>query len=222
MKIVIPGEKIKSIEKEKFKNYKIINCFTKEKNKKIEIYSKFYGILNDNNKEKIIEVIPINGKYLPKIGDFVIGKIKEVMPNMWIIDINSPFSATLLLKDAFNERIDVEKVDLSKFYDINDIIFGKITNITRNKTVRISLKSSPQKKLKNGLIIEINNILNHWLIQNKEKILERLKKKEIEIVIGKNRLIWVKGKKEILSKLVRILKNMEKTMNFDLKKLDNL
>ncbi|HIQ51405.1 MAG TPA: hypothetical protein EYH54_05550 [Nautiliaceae bacterium] len=222
MKIVVPGEKIKILNKEDLKNYKIINCFIKEKNKKFEVYSKFWGILNEKEREKIIEIIPINGKYLPAIGDFVIGKVKEVLPNMWIIDINSPFLATLLLKDALNERVDFEKTDLSKFYDINDLVFGKIEGITRNKTIRISLKSSSQKKLDNGLLVEINNILNYWLIQNKEKIREKLKKKKIEIIIGKNRLIWIKGKKEILSKLVKILKNMERTMNFDLSAFEKL
>jgi exosome complex component RRP4 len=220
MNLVIPGEKIKSISKKDFNNYKIINCYTKEKNNKIEIYSKFYGILN---KEKnLIEVIPINGKYMPNIGDFVIGIIKEVLPNMWILNINSPFSATLLLKDAFNEKIDSDKSDLSKFYDIGDVVLGKIVNITRNKTVRISLKSSPRKKLEGGFLIEINNILNYWILQNREEILNILERRNIELFIGKNRLMWVKGPKDKVIKLLKLIKEIEKTLKLDIDKFKEI
>jgi len=222
MKIVIPGEKIKIIKKDLFKDYNLVNCYFKEKNDKVEVYSKFYGVLNENKKEKIIEIIPINGKYLPNIGDFVIAKVKEVMPNMWILDINSSFSATLLLKDAFNERIDIEKVDLSKFYDIGDLVFGKIINITRNKTVRISLKSSSQKKLKNGVVIEVNNILNNWMLLNKDKIINVFKEKNIDILIGKNRLIWLKGNKNKIGKIIKITKELERTLNFDLNVFESI
>jgi exosome complex component RRP4 len=182
--IVYPGQIITDYKE----GLELEGCFIEDN----KVISKYYGIVEISDNK--IKVVPLGGVYIPKIGDYVIGEIMEVMPNMWLVNIKSPFTATILLKDAFNERIDPEKTDLSSFYDVGDLVYGKINNITRNKTVRFSLRDSPKKKLKGGLLIEIHPNRVPKVIGKKGKTINMIEEKlNVEIIVGRNGLIWIKG-----------------------------
>ncbi len=160
----------------------------KENNKFI---SKFYGVVDLKNR--ILKVKPLNKQYLPEEGDIVIGEIKEVMPTSWVVDINSPFFALLFLRDAINEKVNPDDIDLSAIYDVGDLIVGKIIKITRNKTVRISVKNNYIKKLgKEGLVFFVSPARVSDISFN----LDSLKKKFnlVDLIVGKNGVIWVKGR----------------------------
>jgi len=181
---------------------------------KNEIISKFYGIVEI--KEDLIKVIPLNKQYLPEEGDLVIGEIKEVMPTSWLVDINSPFSAVLFLRDAVGERLNPDEVDLSKIYDVGDLIVAKIIKVTRNKTVRVSVKDSPNKKLKEGLIIFISPAKVAKILGKKGKNINELKEKtNVDIIVGQNGVIWIKGKSRKEELVVsKIIKEIENTLDF--------
>ena len=48
--------------------------------------------------------IPLKSKYVPKKGDVVIGKIKDVRFSMWDVDINSPYSGILPAFEVFGRE----------------------------------------------------------------------------------------------------------------------
>lgn len=52
-----------------------------------KVCSSLMGRVSLRNKK--IRVIPFKSKYVPKKGDVVIGKIKDVRFSMWDVDINS-------------------------------------------------------------------------------------------------------------------------------------
>ncbi len=213
--IVYPGEILAEDE-----NLEIDGAFVEDN----KIISKYYGIVEVN--ENKIKVIPLSGVYLPKIGDYVIGEIAEVLPNTWLVNIKSPFMATILLKDAFSERIDPDKVDLSSYYDVGDLVYGKIVNVTRNKTVRLSLRDSPKKKLKGGLLIEVHPNRVPKIIGKKGATINSLIDKfNVEIIVGRNGLVWIKGenRKDELkaAEIIRLIDKYshEKNLNEKIKEI---
>ncbi len=179
-----------------------------------EIISKFYGIVEI--KDNTIRVIPLNKQYLPEEGDLVIGEIKEVMPTSWLVDINSPFSAVLFLRDAVSERLNPDEVDLSKIYDVGDVILAKVIRVTRNKTVRVSVKDSPIKKLKGGLITFVSPAKVAKILGKKGKNVNELKEKtNTEIIVGQNGVVWIKGesrKDELF--VAKIIQEIENSLDF--------
>ena len=68
-----------------------------------KIISSKLGIISIN--KNIIKVIPLTGRYMPKVDDIVIGRIIEIGFYGWSVDIGSAYPATLSIRDA-SEFID--------------------------------------------------------------------------------------------------------------------
>jgi exosome complex component RRP4 len=41
---------------------------------------------------KVIKLIPLSGRYLPKTGDTIIAKVTDVTMSSWMVDINSAYT----------------------------------------------------------------------------------------------------------------------------------
>ena len=67
-----------------------------------KVCSSLMGLVSLRNKK--ISVIPLKSKYVPKKGDVVIGKIKDVRFSMWDVDINSPYSGILPAFEVFGRE----------------------------------------------------------------------------------------------------------------------
>jgi len=181
--IVLPGSYIGER-----KGRKLINCYTEGE----KVYSKVLGILKVSEEE--IAVIPLAGKYVPKVGDRVIGVIDEIEVSGWWVDINSPYKAFLPLGEALEEFVDLRKVDLSRFYDIGDVIFCRISKVTKNKIVQVSMKDMIARKLFGGVTIKITPFKVARVIGKGGSMIELIKNKtKCEIYVGQNGLIWIKG-----------------------------
>jgi exosome complex component RRP4 len=184
--IVLPGTYI-----EERKGRKIVNCYVEGE----KVFSKVLGILKISDEE--ISVVPLAGKYFPKVGDRIIGRIEEIEVSGWWVDINSPYRAFLPLAEAVEEFVDVRRVDLSRFYDIDDIIFCKITKVTKNKIIQVSMKDMLARKLFGGITIKITPYKVARVIGKGGSMIELIKKKTgSEIYVGQNGVIWIKGGKK--------------------------
>ena len=189
-KIVLPGEEIEAEE----------NIYFKEGKK----YSKILGLYEEDKKI----VTPLNGTYLPKVNDKVIGIVKEVEASGWIIDINAPHFAFLPLAEALNEFVDVFRTDLSSFFDIGDIIYAKIINIISKRIIQLSLKEQG-KKLKGGILIKTVPQKVPRIIGKNGSMLKILQEKtKCEILVGNNGIVWVKG--DEIQKVYDAIKLIEK------------
>ena len=170
---------------------KLVNCYFEGEN----VYSKVLGILKVSEEE--IAVIPLAGKYIPKVGDRIVGIIDEIEVSGWWVDINSPYKAFLPLGEALEEFVDIKRVDLSRYYDIGDVIFCKITKVTKNKIVQVSMKDMVARKLKGGVTVKITPYKVPRLIGKGGSMIELIKSKTgCEIYVGQNGVVWIKGEKK--------------------------
>jgi exosome complex component RRP4 len=157
-----------------------------------KVFSKVLGIPRVNENE--ISIIPLAGVYLPRVGDRVIGKIVEIEISGWLVDINSPYVAFLPLAEAVEEFVDTSRVDLSRFFDVEDLIFCRISKVTRDKTVQVSLRDRAAKKLYGGVIIKVTPSKVPRIIGKDGSMINLIKNKTMcEIVIGQNGIVWLKG-----------------------------
>ena len=65
-------------------------------------------------KGRVIKVIPLAGKYMPRKGDVVIGKVVNISHSGWILDIDSPYLADLNIGEASSEYIDTNRTPMTK------------------------------------------------------------------------------------------------------------
>jgi exosome complex component RRP4 len=194
---VLPGEEIvNSIDFLPGKN-----CF-REGN---SIYSKRIGLVNV--KGRVISVIPLSGVYVPRAGDMVIGRVEDIQSSGWNIDINSVSDAYLPLSGV-REFIDTTKTDLSKFYTVGDVIYGKI-NHANSHTIQISMQDPRARKFRSGRIVTMSPSKVPRLIGKEGSMINLIKDSAgCRINVGQNGLVWFEGDNE--DKVVDAINLIEK------------
>jgi len=142
-------------------------------------------------REKKISVIPLHSKYIPKRGDVVIGEVTDIRFSMWNLDINSPYSGILPASDVFGK----EKRELSKAFDIGDVLFLRVVDVDEVKKVKLGLKGRGLGKFRGGILINITPTKVPRLIGKKGSMINMIKDHtKCDIVVGQNGVVWVKGK----------------------------
>ncbi len=163
-----------------------------------EIKAKVLGIAR--LKERLISITPFAGVYNPKVGDGIIGLIQDMQTTFWIVDINSPYDAILSLGEAVGEFVDITKTDISRYYDIGDIIYAKVLNVTKTKLVQLTMNDYRAKKLKGGRMLTITPAKVPRLIGKEGSMIELIKQKTgCQISVGQNGVVWLQGENEGLA-----------------------
>lgn len=182
--IVLPGDMLDERKGRK------LGIGTYEENDKV--FSKFLGIPRVNENE--LSVIPLSGTYLPRFGDRIIGIIEAVEVSGWFVDINSPYSAFLPLSEAVDEFVDLQRAELTRYFDVGDMILCKLSRVTKNKSVQASMRDFESRKLRNGVLIKVTPTKIPRIIGKEGSMIMLIKNKtKCEIVTGQNGLIWIRG-----------------------------
>ena len=198
-KIVLPGELVAE------GNYRLGDGVYREGNK---IYSSLLGLLDE--KKGFIRVIPFTRKYIPKAGDFVIGKITDIQFASWEVDINSPYRAILNVED-FREDLKPGQIDLSKFLSIGDVIFAVVKEITPSRRIYLSMRMNNSTVLRRGRLVEVTPSKIPRVIGKKKSMLLMIKREiGIRILVGQNGRIWLDGTQDKINLAVKVLRKIEK------------
>lgn len=156
-----------------------------------KIIASHVGLATVDNR--LIKVVPLTGKYMPKRNDIIIGKIRDMTFSGWIIDINSAYSAALNSKDATSEFV-ARGSDLSRFYDFGDVIVAGITNVTKSNMVDLTMRGPEFKKLKDGKIITITASKVPRVIGKQGSMITMIKEMtDCKIIVGQNGVVWISG-----------------------------
>jgi len=99
-----------------------------------------------NIEGKVIKVIPLSGRYLPRRNDVVIGRVFDILMMGWRVNINSPYSAVLSSKETqdFIEKNE----DLSRYFDLDDYMVCKVTNVTSQNLIDVTVRDQGSGNLR--------------------------------------------------------------------------
>ncbi len=167
------------------------------------------GLAHVDNR--LLKVIPLGGKYKPKEGDMVIGKVVDIGMYGWRIDFGWPFFATVPLKDGSRDFIP-NGADLSQYYSVGDYVACKITKVVGSKIIDASMKLPGAKKLTNGRLIEVQPTRVPRIIGKQGSMISLIKEHtDCFIVVGQNGYVWISGSepdKQLLA--VKAIRQVEK------------
>ncbi len=166
------------------------------------IYSTVIGLVEV--RKDMIRVIPLEGPYIPEVGDNVLGKIIDVRFSNWSVDIGAPYEANLRVQDATEERVDLLKTDLRKIFDIGDIIYAKIKAYNEINQIDLTTRGMPFKggPLRGGQLVTITPSKVPRLIGKGGSMINMIKRlTSTRIIVGQNGWVWVSGKNEELERL---------------------
>ena len=177
----------------------------REENK---VISSLLGMINIDGR--VLKVIPLSGRYLPRVGDVIIGKIIDVMISGWRVDTNSAYSAVLSLKEGTTSFVQ-RGSDLTKYYDIGDYIVAKIINVTSQKLVDLTMKGPGLKKLNGGTIIKVNHTKVPRIIGKNGSMINLIKElTNCKIIVGQNGIVWIQGQPEEEVIVINAIRRIEK------------
>nr|WP_255772530.1 exosome complex RNA-binding protein Rrp4 [Methanothermobacter sp. K4] len=157
-----------------------------------KICSSFVGLVSVRNKK--INVIPLQSKYIPKRGDVVIGEITDIRFSMWGLDINSPYSGLLPASEVFGK----EKRELGNVFDIGDVLLLRVVDVDEVKKVKLGLKGRGLGKFRDGILVYITPTKVPRLIGKRGSMINMVKEKtHCDIVVGQNGVVWIKGEPDM-------------------------
>ena len=149
------------------------------------------GLVNIDGK--VIKLVPLSGRYMPKSGDIIIGKVFDVLLSGWRIETNTAYAAMLPLKDATSDFI-TKGADLKAYFDLCDWVVTKITRVTSQKLVDLTMKGPGLRKLIGGRIITVNTNKVPRIIGKQGSMVSMVKKAtDCRIIVGQNGWVWIDG-----------------------------
>lgn len=195
--IVTPGELLA----ENYKTNKTSEEYRRNNNgtylKDDKVYSSTVGIFN----EKGLRVVKLGGTYIPKEGDYIIGRVIDMNFSNWFIDIEGPYDAGMRISEASKEYIDTDKYDMTHYFDFDDLLFAKIIDITDGKKISLTAKESGLGKLRGGITTRIDPSKVPRLIGTNESMINLIEKQtKTQIEVGHNGVAWIKGEAEGMKK----------------------
>lgn len=160
-----------------------------------KILSKVVGLLSLSGRA--LKITPLAGPYLPQVGDKIIGQVIDITMTGWRVDTGTAYSALLNLKDA-TTRFVRKGEDLSKILAIGDYLVVKLTQVTSQRLIDLSMKEPDTHKIIGGRIIRINSQKVPRIIGRAGSMITLIKNKtHCEITVGQNGSVWIKGTPEM-------------------------
>jgi len=156
-----------------------------------KIVSTFLGILREI--KGYLSVVPLAGIYVPDVGDKIIGVIISVQKFGWIVDINSPWKGFLSLSEGVDQFVD-KRVDISRFFDVGDVIYAEVQDVRRGADIQLSMKSPIARKLRGGMLTKITPSKVPRLIGKSGSMIDMIKEKTKTVIrVGQNGIVWLNG-----------------------------
>ncbi len=141
-----------------------------------------------------VYVLPFSGVYMPRAGDMVVGKIVSVEVSGWFVDINSPYQAFLPLAEAVEEYIDTSRVEMSRYFGIDDLIYCVVSRVTNEKNVRVSMADRAARKIEGGVALPVTPTKVPRIIGKAASMIKLIRDKTgCRMLVGQNGVVWIDG-----------------------------
>ncbi len=108
-----------------------------------------------------VKVIPLTGKYLPKIDDLVIGKVVSHTSLSWELDINSCYIGFLPAMDVFGRDFSTHSDELSSKLKTGDLVAARIANFDRTRDPLITISDRDLGKIDDGVLVKFQQVKFH-------------------------------------------------------------
>ena len=103
-----------------------------------------------------VKVIPLTGKYIPKINDLVIGKVISHTSLSWELDINSCYVGFLPAQDVFGRDFSAHADELATKLKSGDLVVARIANFDRTRDPLVTISDRDLGKIDSGDLVKIS------------------------------------------------------------------
>jgi exosome complex component RRP4 len=174
-----------------------------------KIFASRIGLVDLENKK--VNVVALRAFYVPKVGDIIIGSVKEVGFNGWTIDIKGPYEAMLRASDVLSRPFKPQNDELSQVLDQGDLIVAKIASYDRAHDPQLTVGEPGLGKITRGQLMHVTPTKIPRVIGRKGSMISMIKQETgCQIILGLNGIILVTGKSPADEQLaMRAIKKIE-------------
>lgn len=171
-----------------------------------KIYSALVGLAE--LRGNTVKVVALEGAYVPKEGDLVLGTITMVAGNNWKVDIGGPYQASLHANNALRRPY---SDDISEYMDVGDVISAEIATFDRQSGPFLSMKGRGLRKLEGGMILDVSPAKVPRIIGRRGSMINMIKDHlRIQTTVGQNGKIWIRAPDfKILRLAIKAFKTIE-------------
>ena len=153
------------------------------------IYAARLGIVSE--RDGLVSVTPLSGRYIPRSQDVVIGKVMDLGPSHWLVDINSPYPAPLNVKET---PWRIEFGDTERYMRVGDVLLAEIVSVDEAMRVQLSMVDRQFGRLNGGQIVQISPAKVPRLIGRQGSMIGLIRDfTQVRMFVGQNGMIWLDG-----------------------------
>jgi len=165
------------------------------------IYSSVVGL--SDVRSKSVRVIPLEGAYIPKPGDRVIGLVKEVQFMGWMAYIRSPTPGIMKVSEV-PYNFDLVHGSLADILSVGTLIYAEVLSVSEFMQIKLTMNHPDLRKLIGGQIYTLSPAKVPRLIGRKGSMISMLKGAiSRDILVGQNGIVWTRCSDDKKSQLLK-------------------
>ncbi|KAL5701607.1 exosome non-catalytic core subunit rrp4 [Ranunculus cassubicifolius] len=167
-----------------------------------EVVATLCGVVERVNK--LVYVRTLKARYKPEIGDIVVGRVIEVAPKRWRIEMNFSQDAILMLSSmnmpdgVQRRRTAVDELNMRDIFVENDVICAEVRGFQHDGSLQLQARSQKYGKLEKGQLLTVSP----YLIKRRKHHFHHLEQYGIDLILGCNGFIWVGEHAEVRDAMV--------------------
>ncbi|RDL37871.1 Uncharacterized protein BP5553_05304 [Venustampulla echinocandica] len=186
-----------------------------------EIIATVAGTIQKTNK--LLSVRPLRARYTPEIGDLVVGRIIEVQPKRWRVDVGAPVLANLPLSainlpgGILRKRTETDELQIRTFFSEGDLLVAEVQALHQDGSASLHTRSLKYGKLRNGMFMSVSGTgggggvvrarRQTWTIDTVHG------GGKVDVVLGVNGYIWISKHVEVADNDTSITRIEESVSN---------
>jgi len=155
-----------------------------------EVVASVTGIVDRVNK--LITVRALKSRYNPEVGDLVVGRVSEVGPRRWKVELNARLDGILMLSSVNlpggiqRRKLEADELQMRNFFEEGDLFVAEVQSLFADGAPSLHTRSLKFGKLRNGQLVVVPATL-----------IRRLKSHffsmpcGVDVILGMNGYVWV-------------------------------
>lgn len=170
-----------------------------------EIVATVAGTVQKTNK--LLSVRPLRARYTPEIGDLVVGRIIEVQPKRWRVDVGAPVLADLPLSainlpgGILRKRTETDELQIRTFFGEGDLLVAEVQSLRQDGSASLHTRSLKYGKLRNGVFMSVSGTGGGGGVVRARRQVWTIDTVngggKVDVILGVNGYIWVSKHVEV-------------------------
>ncbi|XAR58513.1 hypothetical protein NMG60_11013940 [Bertholletia excelsa] len=155
-----------------------------------EVVATLCGVVERVNK--LVYVRALRARYKPEIGDIIVGRVIEVAPKRWRLEINFSQDAVLMLSSMNlpdgiqRRRTAVDELNMRSIFEENDVICAEVRGF-QHDGLHLQARSQKYGKLERGQLLTVPP----YLVKRRKQHFHYLDQYGIDLILGCNGFVWI-------------------------------